>query len=169
LANADAQSAYLRRHTVWPTSQAAHDIGHQLLALRPHCFIEAPSLNCQAGGLPRVRWPGAQAISVFAGQRVAERSNWTPQSICSESLALFWPYGSRVGRACAGVRRRGLAYRWTESDGNEFVLTRVWECAFSGKTNSCEVFYAVRPSPFLRPLPSPPCRCSPPGLVWQSP
>src|SRR5206468_3375751 len=44
--------------------------------------------------LPRVKWLAAQGISVSAGQRVAQRSNRTPWSTCSETLALFWPYSS---------------------------------------------------------------------------
>jgi hypothetical protein len=42
--------------------------------------------------LPCMRWSGAQKNSVHAGQSATHRSNWTPQSTCSESLALFWPY-----------------------------------------------------------------------------
>ena len=45
--------------------------------------------------LPLLRWFVAQSISVLAGQIVAHRSNWTPQSTCSESLALFWPHEFR--------------------------------------------------------------------------
>jgi len=56
--------------------------------------------------LPLLRWFVAQSISVLAGQIVAHRSNWTPQSTCSESLALFWPYETARDAARSAAKGR---------------------------------------------------------------
>jgi hypothetical protein len=78
-----------------------HDLRHTYAALAQLAARAEPSELAFLGGpgwyrtsdLPRVRWFGTQGNSIRTCQGAADRSNWTPQSTCSEGLAGYWPDG----------------------------------------------------------------------------